>query len=220
MSARLRKLFNIYQIKLAQLGGQRCNIYRPDYTVVDNTLGSPIYTGIKIKAEATSQRLVHLNFGNASYAAVFGNRNILRAGDVIVPTESGSTTPALTIINISPMEEILGLFTPRVGRIMLNVGTDVDMDTGTFVYKNVRYQWITDSGFPGSSFTGNLSGALSIPTQKLIFFTRNNTSPQDTQYEVQGLHFIEDDGDYRRKWVVKLVEVSGNLTQFTVEQDH
>lgn len=220
MSTRLRKIFNTYQTKLGQLGGQKCDIYRPDYTIVDNALGTAIHTGIKIKAEVTRPRLAQFSFGNVKCVAIFGNRNLFRVGDVIVPTESGSSTPAITVISVSPMEEAIGILSFRVGRIMLNVGTDTDMDTGTFVYKNVRYQWVTDSGFPGSTFSQNLSGALSIPTQKMVFFSRENTSPQNTEYEVQGLHFVEDDGDFKRKWVVKLVEVDGNLTQFTLEQDH
>ncbi len=220
MSSKLRKIFNKFQTQVGRLGGQKCNIYRPDYSVVDNALGSPLYSGVKIKVEVTRPRYSQFAFTNVAYVAIFGNRNLFTAGDVIVPTEAGSTTPAVTVINISPMEEAVGIFTPRSGRLMLNVGFDSAMDTGTYIYKNVKYQWVSGSGFPGSSFTNNLAGALAIPTQKIVLFTRDNISPQNTSYEVQGVHFIEDDGAYLRKWVVKLVEVSGNLTQLTLEQDH
>lgn len=222
MSNKLRKLFNKYQTRLGELGGQECSIYRPDYTVVDNSLGSPLNTNKKYKVEIAGPRFAQRSFTNVAYVAIFGNRNLIQAGDVIVPTESGSSTPALTVLNISPIEEAVGFFTERIGKITLNT-TDPTKD----IYTNIRYQWVSGSGFPGSAFTDQLRASLAVPIQKVVLYSRDNISPENVDYEVQGMYFVETDGSFspdanetQRRWIIKLVEKVGNLTQLTLEQDH
>jgi hypothetical protein len=207
----LRKVFDKYNKKIAQLAGQNFALKRPDYSVVDNTPAT-VLSSVKFKVEVAPPRLSQETFINVSYYTIFGDRKLLRAGDILFPLETTeSTTPPVTVLNFSPIEECMGFRTSRVGKLTYDIDTNV--------YTTVYFDWV-GSGYPGSSFQETLSGALAIPTKKAVLFTRTSIKPQSNSNEVQGMRLIETDGTTEVRWVVKLVDQIGNLTQLTLEQEH
>lgn len=204
------KRFLRSQIELAKRYGQRFGLYRPNYSAVDNSL--VFVQNIKLKAEKTGPRLTQGEVARAEYYAVFGNYLKLQKGDVLVPIESHTTTPKLTIISYSRFEETVAVRLNRTGAIYRDLQDPP-------VYTNVLFDWIADSGFPGSTLAENIAGSLAIPTRKMITYTRDNIRPEMyLNGEVQGMYFVETDGNGTVTWDIKLVENIGNTTQFIVQR--
>lgn len=208
----LRSTFDKYQKKLASISGQTVNILRPNYSTIVNT-NTTVYTSIKLKMEVTTPKLVQGKFTNVEYYAVFGDRNKFQPGDIIVPTESTSSTPPVTVLHYSPLEEAIGFRTSRIGKITQSYVSPYDP-----VYENVYFDWV-GTGYPGSIFGQELAGALGTPTKKIVLYTRTNIKPQSNTDEVQGMRFVESDGTTEIRWVIKLVDQIGNITQLTLEPD-
>lgn len=205
----LYNLFHKYNKTIARIAGQPVTVKRPNYSVVNNTPAT--ITSIKLKVEkATAVGLAMPRFTNAEYYAIFGDRTKFLPGDIIFPTDPNSSTPPVTVIHYSPLEECIGVRTSRIGKI-----TEAIDDT---VYENVYFDWI-GVGYPGSSYGEQLAGSLGIPTKKALLYTRTNIQPHSNPDEIQGMRLIETDGTVEVRWRVKLVDQIGPLTQFTVEPD-
>lgn len=202
--------FQHFHAVIGKIAGQACNILRPNYSSSDNLPVSHL-SNTKIKMEPGNRaRLAHFSFPNVLLYTVFGDRSHFRPGDIIQPTGSDSTTPLVTILSYSPLEECIGFSTSRLGRICSDLGHDL--------FVNVRFEWVS-SGFPASTMPENLAGALSIPIKKAVFFTRPGFTPQ-TLEDSHGYRLVEVDGTREVRWVIKLIDVIGNLTQITLEEDH
>lgn len=205
----LYSLFANAHKKIALLAGQDITVSRPNYNIVDNV--PTTITSIKLKAEkATALGLAMPRFTHAEYYALFGDRGKFQPGDLLIPTNSQSSTPIMTVVNYSPMEEAIAVMTSRICKLTKSIDD--------IVYDNVYFDWI-GTGYPGSSYGEQLAGALGIPTKKALLFTRQGIQPQMNEYEIQGMRLIESDGDVDIRWKVKLVDQIGNLTQLTVEPD-
>lgn len=205
-------LFNLFEDghkKIAKIAGQQVYILRPNYTIQDNT---PVFlNNIKLKAEkATAVSLVMPRFTNGEYFALFGDRSKFQPGDLIFPQDGTSSTPKMTVIQYSPLEEAIAIRTSRICKLTRAIDDPI--------YENVYFDWI-GQGYPGSSYGEQLAGALGIPTKKAILYTREGIQPQNNTYDIQGIRLIETDGDVQIRWKVKLVDQIGNLTQLTVEPD-
>lgn len=208
-------LFNDLQIQLGETFGQAFNIVRPNYGQVDNT---PALIGtINAKVEKTTIKLAQPATANMDGYAVFGNRALFVPGDILIPTQANSSTPAVTILSYSDGEECVSVRTSRVGKISTDV-TNASKD----IYTNVYYDWV-GQGFTFPPNYESLEGALNRTTKRVMLWTRTNIQQQNSVRDVQGLHFVETDGTEPVYWTVKLVDqwslatgTGGGFTIFTL----
>lgn len=208
----LNKIFLKYEKRIAMLSGQRCNIYRPNYSAIDNALGSPIYSNVKVKMEVTSPRFAMWSFTNNILYTIFCDRKLIQPGDVIVPIE-GHSTPPVTVLNMSPLEECVGFSSAREARISLTVLTADD------IYRHVRFEFVPSTAFPGSGLREAMENQFLVPSKKVVLFSRDNLKSSEVDWEVQGVRFIETDGETETRYIIKLVESIGNLVQLTLSQE-
>lgn len=206
----LNDSFLFYETVIAKIAGQSCNILRPNYAVEDNLPVSHL-SNTKIKMEPVAgAKLAHATFPNVALYTIFGDRSKFQTGDIIQPNGSGSTTPPVTVLSYSPLEECIGFSTSRLGRLCSDLNTDL--------FLNVYFDWVS-AGFPASTLPENLAGALGIPSKKAVLFSRPGFLPQNLQ-DSHGYRLVEVDGTREVRWVIKLIDVIGSLTQLTLEEDH
>lgn len=210
--ANLKRYFLRQQQKIAELAGQTCEIYRPSYSTVANT--ETLVASTKIKVEVSQARLSQSPYTSVTYYTIFGNRSLFQAGDIIVPTESGSTTPPVTVVSYSPIEECMGVAMSRVGKIAYTSGSI----SSSNMYTNVRFDWV-GPGFPLSPGLDYLNDILTVPSKKAVLYTRTNLQAQNNTAEMSGLRLIESDGINEIRWIIRVVDVVNNLTILTLSQE-
>lgn len=212
--ANLKKFFLKQQQKIAYLVGQNCSIVRPNYGSTANT-ESTVISNVKIKLEVAQAKLSQAPYTSVSYYTVFGKRSLFQAGDVIIPNEPGSTTPPVTIISYSPVEECIGVATSRVGKICYTSGNYSSED----IYTNVRFDWV-GSGFPMAPGLDYIKDLLAVPSKKVVLYTRQNIKAQNLAADIAGLRFVETDGTQEVRWIIKVADVINNITILTLSQEY
>ncbi len=212
------RAYNDYNKEIGRQFGQKFNIYRPPLgTTIDQT-PTLVYSNKMFKVEKTGPILAQPGIYNLEYYAVFGDFSLLQKGDILVPQQDDSDTPVITFVSKSPSEGARGFRTSRICKI----GTSkYDSDV---VYSNVRFDFIP-IGFPRSQFDELLPGAGADPIMGAILYARPNiqtyiAAPNNNQpYDVLGMYLTETDGTNEIRWVVRLIEVIGNIAKVSVVLD-
>lgn len=202
----LRNIQQYYNLKIAALAGQQFTLGRPDYAVADNTPAT-VTSPILYKVEKTGTSLPQPKGPAMEAYAVFGDRNKIRCGDVLIPLESTLNTPVVTVLNISPVEECNGFRTDRLGEI--RNGEEV-------IFSNVYFDFAPGSAFPGRPLLDNLQDSLNIPDIKVNMFKRDlSTSTRN----LEGLMLVEMDTNAEYRWRIKAMSLTGSLMQLVLEED-
>lgn len=205
MPHNLRNIFHNYNVYLAEIAGQNFSVRRPDYTITNGT-PTVVHTQKKFKCEKTGPRLGQPGYSGVEYYAIFGNRNLFSPGDLLVPLESTSSTPIVTVLSYSPLEECVGFRTSRLGEI--RNGT-------TVIYSNVYFDFISSSAFPGAQLNREVESSLEIPSKKITIYKRNlaTLTRQD-----EGLLFVEMDTDEKKRWKIEQIDDVGNMSVLIVKE--
>lgn len=212
--ANLKKFFLKQQQKIADLAGQNCNIVRPAYGSAANT-ETTVASNVKIKVEVAQAKLSQSPYTSVTYYTIFGKRSLFQAGDIIIPDEPGSTTPPVTVVSYSPLEECMGVATSRIGKICYTDGSLSSSD----MYTNVRFDWV-GPGFPLSPGIDYIKDLLAVPSKKAVLFTRTNLQSQNNLSNMSGLRLVETDGISEVRWIIKVVDVVNNITILTLSQEY
>lgn len=192
----------------AELGGQIFAIGRPDYTQVDNT-PVIIVPRIRIKAEKTRGVLAQPEYKGIEHYAVFGLRAAWQAGDLLIPQDSGSDTPTMTIMSESPIEECVAFRSDSTASI-------INGDIGN-VFTNVPYANL-GQGYPGAEFNREVEASLQIPSKKFVLFARDLASSDPAGLrDVEGLIFEENNAEMKR-WEISQAEATGHIMVLTCKQ--
>ncbi len=101
-------------------------------------------------------------FPGVNYFVVFGPKNLLKAGHLLIPSKSDGFTPAVTIIQNVPTSDVTAIRTGQVGQI--TDGTDL-------LYDNVYYDFYTFQG-PEGMVEPEFIGSTRMETNKAIIFYR------------------------------------------------
>ena len=194
--------FNDFVQLAGELSGQPVRVERPDYETPNYSEGEIIAPRKIYKVERTTNRLAQPTYTNLELYAVFGDRSLIQAGDVLIPLDPKSTTPIVTLVNISDQEECLGFRTNRIGAIR-NGTKDL--------FTNVRFDFVGE-GFPASPLEREIKTSLEIPTKKINIFTRDlDKNNLNEVYDNEGLLFIETDIEEQTRWRIETVDEIGNL---------
>ena len=211
MPGDLQGIFLRYQPLIGNLAGDVYNIYRPNYSIVDNT-PQLIYESIPIFCDPNERKFAEPRLSGVSYYNCFLERSLIQSGDVIQQTTSDGVTPKLTIAHLMPMKAAQAFRTNRIGEFR---------DTEDHVvYSNVCFEYL-GSGFPGSSMNSALEDSLRIPRQQIVIYSRTNLiTLRMLLIETDGLATITDSyGNtikYQKRWKIEQIDNLFPITVLTV----
>ena len=215
----LSKTFNRYNYKLAQIGsafGQgNYDIYRPDYTAANQT-GVLIASNVSVRADTRAQQWAEPNLSGGMYYDLFLNRNLVKPGDILIPTglsptaSTISTWPVITVGSITPLKPAVGFLSDVLGSVR---------DTTTnVIYNNVRWQW-GRQGQPKSGLVDKqpISEILPYDKSTIIMYRRQGTG-QPTPIITDHMLYYTLDGMNHWLRIVDIISI-GNYTTMQVEED-
>lgn len=202
----LESKFNKAMQKAGQRMGKKApfNIYRPDYTVSDQA--GPLIGTRKYRAATQALRFLEPAFPGVTGFELFGDRQFVRSGDVLVPVSG----PTITVLHgeseVGTLDPLMGLMTDRV--------CSITEDRDTVLYTNVRYQWVGPS-FPGSGLNEALEDSLKLAKRKVAMYVREgNSAPIRV-----GMRLLETDNDGPIYWYIADVLSVNKLTILAVRED-
>jgi hypothetical protein len=201
----LNSVFLKYNKLLGELGGDTWNIYRPNYSAVDN---APvlIHSNKKFRADPVGYRFSEPVFNGVENYDVFGDRSLVQTGDLLIKPVSDNMTPPLTILHYMPIKAMIGFRSSKKGMITESRGDDGSYD---IVYNNIYFD-LLGKGYP----SGRISQAPDSeaqPTQHAVMYKRDNIDKlymQLIEFDSSGLEF--------RKWLIEEIDFSGNLMVLTL----
>lgn len=201
-----RGLFNKYQRMVGQKGGEAFNILRPNYAAQDQT-GTLVLSNVMFRAAPQANKVQEPTMSGATKYNVFGDRGNIQTGDILVPQESGSGTPILTIDTKAEMKALTAFMTEQLGQIT--------KDISTVVYDNIQFSFLPIT-FPGSSLEENFAGSLKISTRKAILYNRTGIA--------RGMRLIEKNDSQPSNsqpysWVIQDLITLHNLTVLNLTLD-
>lgn len=194
-------LYLKWQQKAGEWSGQLMTIKRPNYTIVDQE-PSTLFTGIRMKVERTGPNFAISGYIGAEYYAVFGDRKLFQPGDMIF---SSTSTPPVTVLNYSPIEECVAIKTEHKGKIM---------NGEELIYNNIYFDFI-GVGYPGSELDREMRASLDIPSVRVIMHSRQL---QTSLRNAEGLMLVQTDGIENLRWMIRQIDQSGDLYVLHLKQ--
>lgn len=192
--------------------GALYNIYRPNFNVVDQTpalLGS-----FPLTVTPGGSKYAIPNLAGVMYFTITGNRSNFLPGDIIIPVNSNSEIPPITILNYDQNLPCIGFRTSRIMNIVYT------LNAGDVVYTNVYCDFASQTT-ERSGLIEDLSGALDISNTKIVLWSRTNIQPQNNILgsEIAGMKVVSADGINKIRFTVQDTTVVGNLQLFQVDQE-
>lgn len=213
----LNKVFKRYN-KLVGIIGSESNfdIYRPDYTAADQT-GTLIASNQSIRVDTRAQAWAEPSLQGGMYFDVFLDRNLVQAGDILVPTGLSPTASGyfedseiLTICSISGLKPCVGMITDCLGKI-----TD---DVNTTLYNNVRFQWASPGQPVPTANSRMVPDAFPYDRRKLIMYRRQG---QGLPYPLmKDMRIVETIDGVESWWRILDILSIGNYTTMQVMEDN
>jgi hypothetical protein len=209
----LNNIFNKYNPLIGTYAGDLFNLCRPDYSSSDN-IPVLIQSNVKYRCDTTSSKFAEPDFSDIPYYDIFGNRQIVQSGDILIRVNSTNVTPAITIASIYPQESMVGFRSSKLCRIYNYYNQDDETDG--LVYDNVYFDYL-DSSYPGASLNRELANSLKIASTKAVIFPRDNVDKAQ-------MHLVEVDDNrtvtlpngetipFRRRWIIENYTTSGPYT--------
>lgn len=203
-------------------GGAYYDIYRPDYTVEDNT-PALVQAGVKYRVDPTTGKFAEPRFEGVMYYDVFGPVTNIQSGDILIrnpatgspPTTSNIMYPPVTVIAYDTHKSFQAFRTSRIGRLQ-----DSAADADSTIYEPVYFDWL-GQGFPGSSINRNLQESQRIPSQRAIIYYRKNCVTLRSHLIETDLNIMveQEDGSmlpYERAWLIEEIDYTGPLMVLTL----
>lgn len=212
----IRKAYEDYNKEIGKFFGQSVNVYRPPLGTTVNQSPTLVASNVSYKVEKTGPILSQPGLYNIEFYAIFGDFSAIQKGDILVPTDSTSDTPAVTVINKSPGEGTRGIRTNRTCRLIRR--RDPDSGTEDVIYSNVRFDFLPTS-YQRTQFDELAVSAGASPSISVILYSLPNMQLNRVLYDIEGVRLIESDGTTDVRWVVKLIEEIGNIMHLTLTQD-
>ena len=178
----LNKLYDKTYKRLGKYFGQKVlfNLYRPDYSIVDNT--GTLIKAVQICIEPTNVG-VEDQIPGAIYYIVMGERDQFQTGDLIIPQSDDGTNVKLTVLHKRDQSNVIALLTSDVGKIIEGQSSGSDNN----IFTNVRYQPLSLLS-PGSELVPILESAFNVPNKKVVIYNRSGLK--------QNQQFVDAAGNY------------------------
>lgn len=214
----LNYLYNRFMGSIySDLMGEAADIYRPNYSILDNE-ASLVYSKLITRLDPASRKFAETAFIGPKYYSIFTNRNIIQPGDVIVASGTYNAPrldrPFVTYLHEGTMKEAVGIRTPQ----KCHIASGKNQDTGAFTYvaKNVWYD-ILDSGTTLGNINPGVPYSDRVPGQYIVFYNRTNLflTPRMTVIDIDPTTGNET-GYY---WIIQQADRSGQLIVLSVVQN-
>ena len=114
MANRHERSFNFQKKRFGQIFGQPFEVLCVDYADLDQTPNTK-YDQRMYKAEVViGKKYIQTPLPDGSYYCLHGAYDSIVTGEILKPLRSDTTTPILTVLDKSPMEEMCGIRTNRL----------------------------------------------------------------------------------------------------------
>ena len=212
-STSLNNLFKSKNKQIGDLGGELFDLYRPDYTIQDN---EPVLwaSGMKFRmGVARAKSFAEPYLSNNSIYDIYGNRNVVQPGDIIIRGDVTSPTityPAVTVSHIHDQRAMEGFRTARRCHIV-NSYNEGD-GTYDYVHKNVYFDMMGLNIPHGELTTNYAKDGQEIPSQRAIIFDR----PLVNQ---EGMQLVETDYSgvpNGNRWFIEQIDLFGPFRVLTI----
>lgn len=182
--------------------GVVCDIFRPNYTAVDQSGGTRIGRR-KLRLDTQALRYLEPAFPGVYAFEVFGDRKFVQVGDVVVPVNGGA--PATIMQTGEGMKGMVGILTDRQGYIREEIGNTL--------YTGIRFQWVGPS-FPGSGLNEEIEESFKIPKRKIAMRRREGIG--FNPYLKVGMKIVETDNEKEYVWMIMDIISTTLLTIMSV----
>lgn len=144
------------------------SIYRPAYDQAGTEV--LIAEGIPMRLDPAGAGLqVQSPASGVRYSVVAGPKDIIRPGDVLIPTISDGSTPTYTVLQNLAMSDITAFKTNKKCTIF-----DTTRSTSA-QYENVRFDFIAAPA-AGEPIIPEFEGSKAMETNRAVLWTRENIS--------------------------------------------
>lgn len=219
------KVFNAFMPLVGAYAGSPYDIYRPDYTQINNT-PQLVQAGVKFRLDPTTGRFAEPRYEGVMCYDIFGPTANLKSGDLLVrstavldasgvPQTPDTMYPVATVMAFDTLKSTYGIRTARIGMIR-----DSAADPNSIIYNPVYFDWL-GQGFPGSQLNRNLAESLKIPSQRCVLYNRPNVTRLRSHLVETDLGVViqQDDGTfapYQRTWIIDEIDSTGPLMVLTL----
>lgn len=216
MEPGLESLYLEYNKEIGRLFGQEVNIYRPPGgSTVDQS--PTLVTSGSFKIEKSGPILAQPGLYNIEYYSIFGDFTLLNPGDVLIPTDSDSSTPVTTFLSKSPGEEAKSFRTNRLCKLITNYSPESGAEQ--VVYSNVRFEFLP-TGFPSNQFADLVLGRGVTPTMSVIMYKLPNMQQINViTHDILGMRLIHTGGVQEVVYTIKLVEEIEPMIHLVLQQE-
>lgn len=199
-------LMNQARVEIACLLGEAFRVYRPDFTVVDQTPAFLFQRNFNLSvggAKFTITRFPGIDFYMAT-----GDRTGLRFGDILIPVDPNSQWPITTILNFSPTNPMVVFRTSRLCSIKTNLNTSL--------YTNTYFDFMYPNYFE-SGMLKQLSTMTGTTTKRIVIWSRKNIQDQNAvdaggnPLSMEGLILEAEDGLNPVRLLLRNTQTIGNL---------
>ncbi len=209
----LNNLFKSKNKLIGDLGGELFDLYRPNYAVQDNT---PVlrYSGLKFRmGVARAKSFAEPYLSNNSIYDIYGNRDLIQPGDLIVRGALSSpllTYPAVTVSHMHDMRAMEGFRTARRCHIVNSYNEEDNVYN--YVFQNVYFDMMGVNIPHGELTTNYAKDGQEIPSQRAIIFNR----PLVNQ---EGMQLIETNYSgvpNGNRWFIEQIDIFGPFMVLTI----
>ena len=202
MSNIYENVFNYNKKRFGELFGQPFSVKTVDYSASNQTLNNK-FPQKMYKVEVGSRNLVQSPLPNGCYYCVHGDYKAINPGDVLIPLRTDTSTPTVTIISKSPMEEITAIRTSRICNI--RNGQEV-------LYSNCLFDFTQGSNFPEDPLHRVLSSPK-VPENQVILYKREL---RGVDFDTEGLILEDITDEVPTYWNINQDNTLGNQMLLTL----
>lgn len=211
----LSGLYEKYAPLVGALAGDSFNIMRPNYNQVDNT-PVLVQAGVRFRCDTVTGRFAEPRFEGVGYYDLFGPRNLIQTGDILMRSTPDGMTPPVTVATFMPIKTTTGFRTSRICSIVDSAAEE----PASVIYSNVYFDWL-GQGFPGTTLNRGLLDSLPVPSQRVVIYARPNITRLRSHLVETDLNIQvpQPDGStrpFQRTWIIDEVDYSAPLLVLTL----
>ena len=212
----IERIFERYNNLVGVLGGDLFDVWRPDYSQVDNT-PRLVAQDVKYRCDPATLKLVEPRLLGVLSYDVFGPRDIIQSGDILMRSTPDHMTPPITIATYFPVKSMIGFRSSLTCDIEYAIDTE---DKTSLLYSNVYFEFLGES-YPGLGVNKILLDSLKMPEIKAVMFDRPNIKLFRTHLvqKFPGFTYTNPEGKvvpYTRRYSVETIDATGPYMVLTL----
>ncbi len=201
-----RAAFNKAKKSFGENFGEKVIISSVSYGSLDQT-PTVLYSRM-VFLEPEGPQFAQTPLPNGSYYCCHCDFNFVEPGYVITPTESGSSSPILTVLSKAFLGEIVAFRTSRLGAIY---------NGETLLYNNIYWDVCPTSFTSNFPLSKEFKATPHVPVSRVNLYYRDLRLSGVSGYDTEGLMFVEIDRDPLVFWQINEACTVGGIMQLDLE---